>query len=79
MCCQYSLDYTLLFLVTVFFVFWNTGGVRYEDMLFTLLIPIFFMLQTIPGYLVYSKLGVDYLRKGLPTVGKLSEADLKLS
>ncbi len=70
---------SFLFLASVFLVFWNTGGVRYEDMLFTLLIPMFFMLQTIPGYLVYSKLGVNYLRKGLPTVGKLTEADLKLS
>jgi hypothetical protein len=69
---------SLLFIISIFFIFWSEGG-SYETALFTLVIPLYSMLQTIPGYLLYSKLNIEFLRKGLPQVGKMNEDDLKLS
>lgn len=68
---------SILFIISVAFIFLTSGG-NYESAIFTLLVPFFSILQMIPGYLVYSRLGTDYLRKGLPLAGHLRESDLQL-
>ena len=69
---------SILFVISVAFTFWTLGG-NMEGAIFTLLIPLFSVLQMIPGYLVYARLGSDYLRKGLPEATRLSESDLHIS
>ncbi|TFF91423.1 hypothetical protein EU545_04110, partial [Candidatus Thorarchaeota archaeon] len=55
---------SILFIGSVFLLFLQSGGML-ESAAFTLLIPLFSVIQTIPGYLVYSQIGTSFLTRGL--------------
>ncbi|TXT57900.1 MAG: membrane protein of unknown function [Candidatus Thorarchaeota archaeon] len=69
---------SVIFFVSIFLLFAGQEGLV-EVAVFTLLIPLFLILQTIPGYIVYTRMSNDYLRKGLQQAGPLTESDLGIS
>ncbi|MBD3406130.1 MAG: hypothetical protein GF411_08400 [Candidatus Lokiarchaeota archaeon] len=68
----------IIFFASIFFLFAGQEGLV-EVAAFTLIIPLFLILQTIPGYIVFTRTSKAYLRKGLPKAGPLTESDLGLS
>ncbi|MCK4567507.1 MAG: hypothetical protein KAU48_09385, partial [Candidatus Thorarchaeota archaeon] len=69
---------SLIFLISVFYLFWTHGG-NVESAIFTLLVPIFAILQTIPGYILYVRLDKSFLTSKLPEARRLNESDLRIS
>ncbi len=59
----YSGVSSLLFVTSVFALFMATGE-SIESALFTLLIPMFAVVQCLPAYMVYTRLGRDFLLRG---------------
>ncbi len=66
---------SLFFIASIFILFATTGG-NIESAIFILLIPLFSILSTIPGYLLYSRLSKNFIRSGLPKAGRLDKSDL---
>ncbi len=74
----YSGVSSLIFLISVFYLFWTHGG-NVESAIFTLLVPIFAILQTIPGYILYVRFDKSFLTSKLPEARRLNESDLRIS
>ncbi len=68
---------SLLFIISIIYQFMVVGG-NIENAFVTILLPFFAIIQTIPGYLVYMKMGSQYLKKGLPVIDKIDESNLRL-
>jgi hypothetical protein len=64
---------SLIFIITIFLIMISD----LDNAFFTLLMPLYAIVQTIPGYLVYSALNKKYLRKGLSMIRRISEEDLR--
>jgi hypothetical protein len=64
---------SLIFIITIFLIMSSD----LDNAFFTLLMPLYAIVQTIPGYLVYTVLSKKYLRKGLPKVRNIREEDIR--
>ena len=63
---------SIIFLVSIFVVVISS----WENALFIFLMPLYSIIQTIPGYLIYVRVSKDYLRKGLSKAKQLQETDI---
>jgi len=66
---------SLLFMTWVIFLLLNTD-IDFRAVTFTFLIPVFSILQTIPGYFVYARLRTSFLTSKLSEINKFSISDL---
>jgi hypothetical protein len=66
---------SLLFMTWVVFLLWSVN-IPVLAVIFTLLIPVFSILQTIPGYFVYARLSTSFLTSKLSEINKVSVLDL---
>ena len=66
---------SLLFISWILFLLWN-ANMNFEAVVFTLLMPVYSILQTIPGYFVYSRLSTSFLTSKLSEINRVSVEDL---
>ncbi|MGY5852415.1 MAG: hypothetical protein RTU92_02485 [Candidatus Thorarchaeota archaeon] len=68
-------------LASLIFISWtlyllSISPLNFQAVIFTLLMPVFSILQTIPGYFVYSRLNTSFLTSNLSEINRVVKADL---
>jgi len=66
---------SLLFITWTLFLLLG-ANMNFQAVLFTVLMPVYSILQTIPGYFVYSRLSTSFLTSKLPEINRISKSDL---
>lgn len=69
-------------LASIIFISWTIflladTTINFQAVIFTFLVPVFSILQTIPGYFVYSRLSKSFLTSNLSEINRVSESNLK--
>lgn len=66
---------SIIFISWTIYLLW-TANMSYLAVIFTILMPVFSILQTIPGYFVYARLSTSFLTSNLLEISRVSESDL---
>lgn len=71
-------------LASLIFISWTlflllAASINFQAVIFTFLVPVFSILQTIPGYFVYSQLDTSFLTSKLSEINRVSKSDLEKS
>ncbi len=66
---------SLIFMSWTLCLLW-VANMDYQAVIFTLLMPVFSIIQTIPGYFVYTRLRTSFLTSKLSEINKVSKSDL---
>jgi hypothetical protein len=66
---------SIIFISWIIYLLW-VADMNFDAVIFTLLIPVFSILQTIPGYFVYSRLSTNFLTSSLSEISRVSESEI---